>query len=172
MSELLRKLKGKRSSGLDWICGYSLKLSSTILSEELRHIINTSIRTGKFCKSLKKTKIIPIYKNKGSRLQKKFYRPVANVSELSKLAEMAIYNQVYMFLNSNGLLHPDHHGFMKHRSTTTAIQQLRDFWLQNVEEGKLCYAILMDLSSGFNFVNPKLLCESLQLYGFNDTSLA
>ena len=46
--KLLKSLKGKKSCGLDWICGYSLKLASKELAPELTALINISIKTGKF----------------------------------------------------------------------------------------------------------------------------
>ena len=69
MTEIVKKMKGKKSCGLDTICGFSLKVSADILFEELKYIINLSIRSGQFPEEWKKAKIIPIFKNKGSRLE-------------------------------------------------------------------------------------------------------
>ena len=90
-------MKGKRSCGLDWICGYSLKLASSCLKTEIKYIINLSIRSGTFCNNWKKSKVTPIFKNKGSRYDKTSYRPVSNVSEVSKLCEMAVFDLIYYF---------------------------------------------------------------------------
>ena len=172
MDKLLRKLKGKKSHGLDWICGFSLKLGSSIVRDELKLIINLSISSGKFCEEWKKAKILPVYKCKGSRLEQSSYRPVSNLPETSKLVEMAIFEQVYEYFENNNLLHADHHGFMKNRSTITAIQQLRDYWLNNADKGKLSSAILLDLRAGFDVVNLKILQTKLKIYGFDENSLA
>ena len=169
--KLLKKLKGKRSCGLDTICGFSLKIASELLLNELKHLINLSISTGQFCKEWKKTKIVPIWKNKGSRFDRQFYRPVANLSEVSKLCEMAIYGQVYDYFCTNGLLNKNHHGFLRNRSTVTAIQQLRDFWMKQIDKGRLCSALLLDLRAGFDVINLKLLREKLRIYGFDQLSL-
>ena len=48
IKKLLKTLKGKKSLGLDWICGYSLKMSSKCLTEELKALINLTIRKKKF----------------------------------------------------------------------------------------------------------------------------
>ena len=64
------------------------------------------------------------------------------------------------------------HRFLKSRSTLTDIKQLKDFWLQNMEKGKHCSALLLDLQAGFNVINVKLLCEKLKTYGFDDNSLS
>ena len=65
--KLIKKLKGKRSCGLDWICGYSLKLVAKDLIPELKTVINLSIRNNKFTNQWKHSKILPAFKNKGSR---------------------------------------------------------------------------------------------------------
>ena len=80
---------------------------------------------------------------------------------------MAINDQLYGFFESNGLLNKNQHGFMKNKSTVTAIQQLRDYWSKNLERGKLCSALLLDLQAGFDVINVKLLCEKLKVYGFD-----
>ena len=59
MEKLLKSLKGKKSCGIDWICGYSLKLASKELTPELGKLINISIRTGSFYSKWKYSKVLP-----------------------------------------------------------------------------------------------------------------
>ena len=40
MNKLIKGLKGKKSCGLDWICGFSLKIAAPTLAEELRFLTN------------------------------------------------------------------------------------------------------------------------------------
>ena len=114
--KLIKCLKGKKSSGLDWICGYSLKLAAKLLLPELKVLVNLTFRHGKYYSKWKKTKVLPGFKNKGSKFDAKFYRPISNLSEVSKITEMAAHDQLYRYLNENNLIHPDHHGFLKNRS--------------------------------------------------------
>ena len=97
---LLSQLKGKKSSGPDWICGFSLKLAAKILQEELRYLVNLSILSGTFSKEWKRTKVFPAFKNKGSKFEAKNYRPLSNLSEVSKLVELAVYDQIFDYLSS------------------------------------------------------------------------
>ena len=172
MDKLFKRMKGKTSSGLDSICGLSLKLAFPILYEELKFILNLSLQKGKYSKEWKKAKIVPVLKNKGSRFECSNYRPVANLSEFSKLQEMVVFDQLYHYFESNDLFHPEHHGFKKNRSTVTALQQLRDFWLKNIDDGKLCSALLLDLSAGFDVINLNLLQSKLRIYGFDELTLS
>ena len=170
--KLLKKLKGKKSCGLDWICGYSLKLASKELAPELRQMINISIKTGQFYSKWKFSKVLPGYKNKGSKFDAAFYRPISNLSEVSKLTEKAVHHQVYQYLSSHGLIHPDHHGFLQNHSTATALQQIVDIWLRAANEGKLSATILLDLRAGFDVINHQLLIQKLKEYKFSDRTLS
>ena len=172
MLKLIKTLKGKKSSGMDWICGYSLKVASKEIIPELKQLINLSIKTGKFFSKWKYAKVLPGFKNKGNKFEAQFYRPISNLSEVSKLTERAVYNQIYMYLLDNGLFHPDHHGCHKNHSTATALQQLRDLWLQAAEEGKLSAALMLDLRAGFDVVSHSLLLLKLKEYGLNDVALS
>ena len=137
MKLYIAKLKGKKSCGMDWIYGYSLKLTSKLLSEELRFLINLSLKTQAFSSQWKKTKVLPGFKHKGSKFDAKFYRPISNISEISKLVELAVYDQVYEYLSKNNLIHPNHHGFLSNHSTATALQQLVDLWMLAADQQKL-----------------------------------
>ena len=168
VKKLLKNLKGKKSSGLDWICGYSLKISSPILAEELKHLINISIRCKTFVSKWKCAKVLPAWKNKGTRFELKFYRPLSNLSEVSKLAERAVYDQMFEYLAINDLIHPNHHGFLKNSSTTTALQHLIDIWLKHLDKGKLSAALFLDLSAGFDVIDHEILLKKMKEYNFSE----
>ena len=171
-AKLIKTLKGKKSSGTDWICGQSLKLASKELLPELTSLINITIRTGCYYSKWKYSKVLPGFKNKGSKFDASFYRPISNLSEVSKLAEKAVHTQVYDYLSENGLLHPDHHGFLRNHSTATALQQIVDTWLRAADQGKLSATILLDLRAGFDVINHNILLQKLKEYGFDDLSLS
>ena len=168
MKKLLKTLKGKKSLGLDWICGYSLKIASKCLSEELKTVINISIRKKQFVTKWKCSKVLPGWKNKGTRFELKFYRPISNLSEVSKLAERAVYDQMYFYLQSNNLIHPNHHGFLQGSSTSSALQHMFDIWLQHLDNGKLASALFLDLSAGFDVINHEILLQKMKEYNFRD----
>ena len=70
--KLVKSLKGKKSCGLDWICGFTLKLAAQELVPERRSLINTSLITGRFYSKWKYTKVLPGFKNKGSKFSAEF----------------------------------------------------------------------------------------------------
>ena len=101
MSKILKKMKSKKSCGLVWICGLSLKTTAEILEPEIRYIVNLTIRNKSYVKSWKCARVIPGFKNKGSRAELKFYRPISNIYKILKIAEKCVYNQMYEYLDKN-----------------------------------------------------------------------
>ena len=172
VSKLIKRIKGKKSCGLDWICGLSLKVVAKDLLPEITELINITIRKGRFATQWKKAKILPAFKNKGNRFDLKFYRPLSNLPEVSKLAERAAYDQLFDFLFKNDLIHPNHHGFLRNCSTSTALQHMVDTWLKHLEDGEIVAALFLDLSAGFDVINHEILLKKLQLYKFSPNTMS
>jgi hypothetical protein len=113
---------------------------------------------------------VPLHK-KEDPLNPKNYRPVAIVPILSKILERAIFNQVIEYLNTNNLLHPNHHAYRAQHNTTTALIQMYDGWLQAVESDQLAGVCMLDMSAAFDLVDHDLLIQKLELYGFDESIL-
>ena len=169
--KIIGKLKGNRSCGMDFIDGFSIKLAAPILEPVLIHLLNLNIIRSKFPISWKSTKVNPLFK-KGDRLDGENYRPVSDIIFVSKITEAVVFEQIYQHFQSNGLWHPNHHGFKAHHSTTTALAQLYDLWVRGSEERELTAALLLDLSAAFDVVNHGILIEKLELYNFSPATCA
>ena len=63
------------------------------------------------------------------------------------------------FLEENKLLHPNHHGGRKGHSTTTALVQMYNNWVEHMEEGKLVGVMMIDQSATFDLCDHQLLIE-------------
>ena len=121
------------------------------------HIINSSITEGIFPESWKIGKIIPIYKKKGSKLDKKNYRPVSLLRSASKVLELIINQQVLRYFETNGLLSKTQHGFRPCRSTFSALAQMHDDWIKNHKAGRSSIVTCFDLSAAFDMVDLDVL---------------
>ena len=88
--KLLGKLKNTKSSGVDELDNFSVKISGSIIAKPLHHIITLSIMQNKFPTSWKYSKVVPLHK-KGCTLERKNYRPVAILSHLGKILEKIVY---------------------------------------------------------------------------------
>ena len=164
VKKLIKSLKNSKSTGVDELDNYSVKLSAEHIAEPLHHIITLSIMQKKFPTKWKYTKLIPLHK-KLSQLEPKNYRPVAILSPLSKVLEKVIYKQMYDYFTNNLIFHPSLHGYRQHRSTQTALLQLYDRWVRAAAAGQVSGVVLLDLSAAFDLVDSKLLIKELKIYG-------
>ena len=163
---LLKELKSSKSTSVDELDNYSVKLAAEHIAAPLHHIITLSIMQDKFPTGWKYTKVIPLHK-KLSQLEPKNYRPVAILSPLSKILEKVAYQQIYDYFSLNKLFHPNLHGYRKNRSTQTALLQLYDKWVKSAASGQVSGVVLIDLSAAFDLVDPELLIKKLKIYGLD-----
>ena len=166
VKKLLNNLKNSRSTSVDELDNFSVKLSAVHIAEPLHHIITLSIMQNKFPTNWKYTKVIPLHK-KHSQLEPKNYRPVAILSPLSKVLEKIVYKEIYDYFTSNQIFHPGLHGYRQHRSTQTALLQMYDRWVRAAAQGMVSGAVLIDLSAAFDLVEPELLIKKLKIYGLD-----
>lgn len=76
------------SAGLDRVSIRHLKLVAHLISDTLSNIINLIFKTSVFPSSLKKAKVIPVFK-KGDRLSISNYRPISILPTISKLIALS-----------------------------------------------------------------------------------
>ena len=46
--------------------------------------------------------------------------------------------------------------------------QMYDTWVEAVDRGELAGVCMLEMSTAFDVVDPELLLQKLQLYGFDD----
>ena len=171
VKKLLKSLSNSRSTGVDELDNFSVKLAADYIAQPLHHIVTLSLTQKKFPSSWKFSKVLPLHK-KEDQLDRKNYRPVAILSPLSKILEKIVYEEIYGYFNNNLLFHPSLHGYRKNRSTQTALLQLYDRWVRSASNSKLSGVVLLDLSAAFDLVDPRLLLEKLKIYGMEEEILS
>ena len=72
-------------------------------------------------------------------------------------------------MDSFKLLNPNHHGFHSHHSTSTAMIQMYDTWVEAVDRGELAGVCMLDMSAAFDLVDNDILVKKLELYGFEES---
>lgn len=93
---LMRALPSRWSVGHDDIRTIFFKKGSDVLSYMLACIVNASLCCGQFPDCLKLAVVVPMPK-KGDLRDIANYRPVALLSEVSKVVERVIADQIYSF---------------------------------------------------------------------------
>ena len=82
-----------------------------------------TIDTGLFPSQWKMAKVFPLYK-KDDRADAQNYRPISVLPAISKICERVVYDQLYRYLNSNGLLTKSQSGFHSLHSTAVSYTHL------------------------------------------------
>ena len=158
VKKLLKGLKTSKSTSVDELDSYAVKISVDHIAKPLHHIITLSLMQSKFPTAWKYTKVIPLHK-KLSQLDMSNYRPVAILSPLSKVLEKIIYQQIYNYFTINKLFHPNLHGYRQNRSTHTALLQMYDKWVRAASKGQVSGVILLDLSAAFDLVDSDIMIK-------------
>ena len=167
VDKMIKNLKNSKSCGVDNLDTYILKLTRQHIVPSICHILNLSIQSRKFPTKWKVAKVVPLYKGKGSKFDTKNYRPVAILPILSKVLERAMFKQVLSHMDGKKLFNPSHHVYRSFHSTTTAMIQMYDTWLDAAEQGVLAGVCMVDMSAAFDVVYTELLLEKMKLYGFD-----
>ena len=168
--EQLLSLKANKAIGLDKISARLLKISAHTIAPSVVKLLNLSTRTSQFPKLWKCAKISALFKS-GDRTNASNYRPTSILPTLSKILERAVHLQLYQYLITNNLLSNKQFGFRKGFSTTTALTSFADEVLLNMEQGKLCGAVFIDLTKAFDTVDHQIMLCKLSEIGLSETAL-
>ena len=94
----------------------------------------------------------------------KNYRPISNLSLVSKIVEKVVQNQLTDHLNRQSLIPIHQNAYRKFYSTETTILDLCDRILINMENNENTAMFAADLSAVFDTVNHKVVIKVLENY--------
>ena len=92
-------------------------------------IINMSIAQAVFPQSEKLACIKPTYKGKGDQNYLSSYRPISNLSYLSKLIETTIEKQLWAHLKDVNLIHGNQSAYRENHSTETTVCSIMNYMI-------------------------------------------
>jgi hypothetical protein len=139
----------------------------------LHVLCNSSLTSGMLPDSEKLAVITPILKKSGLDLDSaSSYRPVSNLSYVSKLIERLVCRQLLTHLHANQLLPPEQSAYRQHHSTETATLKIASDVFDAVDSGHITVLALLDLSAAFDTVDHDILLQRLShTYGIGGTAL-
>ena len=142
-----------------------MKSAVYVVCPTLLEIIDQSISSGKFPDSLKLAKIIPIHKGGAKDDPVNYtYRPISILSVLSKIIEKHVTKHLFACMNKYKILHKSQFGFRNNYSCNTALINLVDKWLKNINQGEIIGAVFFDLRKAFDVEDHGLLVQKLFAY--------
>ena len=128
-------------------------------------LVNMCLSFGQFPSNLKSAIVCPLLKKPTLDPEElKHYRPVSNLSFLSKVIEKVIANRLVQHLKKFGLIDIFQSAYRKCHSTETALLKVQNDVLKQIDKGRQVYLILLDLSAAFDTIDQNILIEFLQNY--------
>ena len=129
-------------------------------------IINKCFSEAVFVLSEKRALIRPYLKKVGLDCDNlSNYRPVSNLSYLSKIMERTMLDQLFPYLERSGVISRYQSAYRKCHSTETALCKIYSDLVTRVCLGKTTVLVLLDLSAAFDTVDHQLLLSDLASYG-------
>ena len=161
-----------KHSSLDPIPTWLLKQCIDVLLPLITAIINQSLTTGEVPKAFKTALISPLLKKPtlDSSVLSNF-RPVSNLSFLSKVLEKVVSGRLSDYLTEHGFQEVYQSAYRKHHSTETALIRVHNDILLALSEKKACLMLLLDLSAAFDTVDHAALIDVLAALGVKDRAL-
>ena len=151
-----------KSCSLDPLPTSLLKRLTDVLAPCITTIVNKSLQKGYFPADMKKALVTPLLKKPS--LDKdvlKNYRPVSNLSFLSKVVEKAAMSQISTYVSANHLLTKFQSAYRSNHSTETALLRVQNDILKSMDSSSGVILILLDLSAGFDTPDHEILMSCL-----------
>ena len=134
-------------------------------------IVNLSILSKLFPESEKYAILKPVLKGSLDPQNLNSYRPISNLSFLSKILENVILDQLLEFFEVAQVLPDNQSAYRRLYSTETALCSVVSDLLTMMDEGNCGVLILLDLSAAFDTVVHNLLLGDLKAIGIDDEAL-
>ena len=161
----------KSSCMLDPIPKLLLHKLSSFLSPFYKSIIENSLLTGVVTPYMKLAHITPIIKNSSrDKSDLSNYRPISNLSFISKTLERVIAAQLNNYLINNNILNKFQSTYTNNKNTETALTHIINNIL--LYPTKYCSIIvLLDLTAAFYTIDHNIMIRRLQYIGLSSTAL-
>ena len=126
-------------------------------------MVNASIRSSTFPTEWKTATVTPLIKKPDSDPEDmKNFRPVSNLSYISKLTEKIVMKQIDQHLDNNNLQEPLQSAYRSNHSTETALVKIVNDLRSEVDNKKCVLLVLLDMSAAFDTVEQSTLLKRFE----------
>ena len=152
-----------KSCMLDPIPTWLIKESRSEVLPVMTNIINSSLRSSQVPKSMKSAIVTPLLKK--STLDPdilKNYRPVSNLSYISKLLERVVAGRLTDYMTENNLHEHLQSAYKPGHSTETALVKVQNDILTSIDQHGVVILVMLDLSAAFDTIDHDILFSRME----------
>ena len=162
----LRKIVTKappKSCSLDPMPSWMVKSVLDELIPLMTKITNKSLSSGNVPASMKVAVVTPLLKKASLDPEiMKNYRPVSNVSFISKILEKVVATRLRDYMDINKLHDPFQSAYESGHSTETALLKVQNYLLRTMDKSGAAILVLLDRSAGFDTIDHDIMLSRLK----------
>ena len=136
-------------------------------------IVNASLQSN-FPQALKSATVVPLLKKAtADKEELRNYRPVSNLSYISKLIEKVAVEQLKEHMTGNNLHESCQSAYRACHSTETALLKITNDLLSSMDKHHCVLLVMLDLSAAFDTVSHSILLTRMkEMYGMTGDAYA
>ena len=147
-----------------------LKIGIKELAPSIANLINFSITTKEFPTEWKTARVAALFKA-GDLTDVNNFRPISILPALSKIIERHVHDILSQYLKNHNLIYSSQSGFREKYSTETALVNIINSLLMNIDNNQVNGMLLVDYKKAFDMVDHQILFTKLELYGLGPDAL-
>ena len=150
-----------------------LKTNIDIFAPVLAAIINVSLGSATVPAEMMHALVMPLLKKTGLDANDiNNYRPISNLSFVTKLLERHVAADLRRYIDETKLLDPFRSAYRPHHSTETALVRIHGDIMQALDRRKGVILVLLDLTAAFDTVDHAILLQQMKSIGICESALA
>ncbi len=155
-------MSASKTSSLDPIPTHLFNDCLEELAPSITSIVNVALATGCFPSKFKKAIVTPLIKKPSLDPEElSNYRPVSNLSFVSKVVERAVAARLNVHLAENGLQACMQSAYRPKHSVETALLKVHNDIMCSLDRRQAVMLILLDLSAAFDTIDHTILLRRL-----------